>query len=142
MWPSLPRAGTARTRGAPARLAAGRLSGPLALGRRRDLPAQRRPGLQLELLAEVRDPDAVAVLQRVVGAVAVDLDEHPALGDRDPEGQAPEARGQARREGQLAVVVAEAAEARDERQPRSGQRGDVQAVARVVLQVVEVHERR
>ena len=30
---------------------------------------------------------------------------------------------------------------RDERQPAAGQRGDVQAVARVVLEVVQVHQR-
>ena len=41
----------------------------------------------------------------------------------------------------LAVRVPHAAEPGDERDPGAGQRGDVQAVAGVVLEVAQVHQR-
>jgi hypothetical protein len=49
---------------------------------------------------------------------------------------------QARCEAEDAVVVAHPAEPGDGADPRPGERGDVQPVARVVLEVVEVDQRR
>ena len=71
-------------------------------------------------------------------------------GDRDRELAAPEDHaepqpgdpgGQPRREGELAVVVAHAAETGDGDRPAAGQRGDVQPVAGVVVQVLQVGQR-
>ena len=70
----------------------------------------------------------------------VDLYPQPPVAEAQAEGQAGESLGQARREAQHAVVVAHAAEAGDGGDPGARERGDVQAVAGVVLEVVEVDQ--
>ena len=59
----------------------------------------------------------------------------------DPEPQPGDPRRQPRGEDERAVVVAHPAEPGDQRRPGPGEGGDVQPVAGVVLQVVQVHER-
>ena len=70
------------------------------------------------------------------------LDHQPAAAEAEAEAEALEAFGQAGREAQDAVLVAQAAEAADGGDPGARQGGDVEAVAAVVLEVVEVHQRR
>ena len=69
------------------------------------------------------------------------LDLQSAAAEDEAEGEALEPGRQARREAELAAVVAHAAEAGDRGDPGAGERGDVEAVARVVLEVVQVHQR-
>src|SRR5439155_27039600 len=61
--------------------------------------------------------------------------------EKETEGEAFETLREAGSERELAVVVAHAAEPGDGGDPGAGQGGDVNAVARVVLEVMEIHER-
>ena len=77
-----------------------------------------------------------------VGRVALRYVHHqPPAAEEKTEGEAFEERRQARLERQLAVVVAHPADARHGGDPGAGERRDVHAVARVVLEVAQVHER-
>ena len=69
------------------------------------------------------------------------LDLQPAAAEDEAEGEALEPGGQPRREAELAAVVAQAAEPGDGGDEGAGQRGDVETVARVVLEVVQVDQR-
>ena len=81
-------------------------------------------------------PSASAYLAVGVG----DLDPQAPAPDEEGEREPGQALGEPRREADRAVPVAQAAEAADQRDPGAGQRGDVHAVAGVVLQVPQVHQ--
>jgi len=80
--------------------------------------------------------------QRVGDALAADLDPDQAVEEVDPEGQLLDVRRQAGVERERLGVVAHAAQAVDRSDPCARQRAHVHAVADVVLQVLEVHQRR
>ena len=90
----------------------------------------------------MRELERLAVEQRVVRLPLADLDQQLAPMEHQPEREPRERLGQPRLEAERAVVVAHPAEPRDRADPGPGQRRDVQAVARVVLEVVEVDQRR
>src|SRR3954452_732780 len=98
-------------------LRAGRTCGPRA--------AQRRGGGEPEPLIEVSDGEAVALEQAIRGRSVphVDLDQLPA--HLDAEAEALPFGRQARGEADVAVAVAQAAEAGDEREPGAAAGGDV-----------------
>src|SRR5262245_17754979 len=60
---------------------------------------------------------------------------------QEVEDEPVQALRQTGREADVAAPVPQPGEAADERDPGTGERGDVQAVARVVLKVVQVHQR-
>src|SRR5690349_8038066 len=126
---------------APQRLAALRLARARALGERRDPLARRAAGGELDRPAVVLHGERLAVEQRVDRLLLVDVHLEAPTAVDEPEAEPLDPRGQARRERQLAVVVAHAAESRDGGDARSGERRDVHAVARVVLEIAQVHER-
>lgn len=80
--------------------------------------------------------------QPVGGLGGSDLDLEAPVPVAKPEGDALQARWQLRGEPERAAHRAHAAEAGDEGRPRPGQRRQVQPVAGVVLEVVEIHARR
>ena len=90
--------------------------------------------------AVVGDLERRPLEQGVAGLLVGDLDPQPPLAKAHAEGEPGESLGQAGREAELAVVVAHPAESGDGGDPGAGQRGDVQAVAGVVLEVLEVHQ--
>src|SRR6266542_1853441 len=109
---------------------------------------QRRDWLGHGLVG--REPDrlfVVADLERCSGEEGVgclclrDLDFEPSSAEADSEGETWKRRWQSGCEGELAVVVAHAAEAGDGGEPGACERGDVDAVAAVVLEVVKVDQR-
>ena len=87
-------------------------------------------------LAVVLDVQRVAGQQGVGGGVVVDRDAQGAAAVAHAEGQADDARRELRAEAQLAVHRPHSAEAADQRGPRAGEGGDVQAVLGVVLAVL------
>ncbi len=82
------------------------------------------------------------VQQRVRRLVSADVHAQPSAAELDVEGEPVQPLGQARREPQPLAVAAHPAEARHQRHPGTGQRGDVQPVAGVVLQVLQIHQGR
>jgi membrane-associated phospholipid phosphatase len=117
------------------------------LARRRALDGGRDPlhdgraGGDGDRVAVMGDLERGALQQRVRRLRLGDLDLQSAPAEEKAERESLEARRNARREREHAVVVAHAAEAGDGRDPRASERGDVEAVAGVVLDVVQVHER-
>src|SRR5436190_11214479 len=130
-------------RAAGVRLAAGRLF-RLRPGRSslRDLARYHRVGRDRDRLTPVRDLERVAPIEPVVGLALRRLDLQQPAAEEKAERELGNARRQAGGEAEVAVVVAHAAEAGDGREPGPCERRDVDAVARVVLDVVEVHQRR
>src|SRR5262249_29073865 len=117
-----------------------RLAGPRAGRDRRYRELLRLPGRELYPFVVVDDVQRPAVLQQVAGRRVVDLHPQALPPDEEIERQPGDPLGQARREADRAVPVAQAREATDQRDPGAGQRCDMHAVAGVVLQVVQVHE--
>jgi hypothetical protein len=107
-----------------------------------DAPRDRHVRGELDRLAVVGDLERRAVEERVHGLALRHLDLEPPPAEEEPEGEPREPWRQPRHEAELAVVVAHAAEAGDRREPCSGERRDVDPVARVALEVVQVHQRR
>ena len=95
-------------------------------------------GWDLDAVAMVGDQERRPLEQRVGRLVPVELDLESSATEEDAEGEPFEPGRQPGREGEVAVVVAHAAEAGDGGEPRTGERGDVQAVASVAREVVEV----
>src|SRR6266699_209727 len=91
--------------------------------------------------AVVNDLYRLAISERVPGRCASDLDLQGASSRTKGEGESGESLGQPWREAEDTAAVAHAAEAGHERDPGARERGDVQAVAGVVLDVIEVHQR-
>ena len=90
-------------------------------------------------LPVVVDLERVAHQQCVGGLRWLDLDPQlRGLAAAEAECEARQRLRQAGREAEHPVVVAHPAEAGQRRDPGAGQRGDVHAVAGVVLEVVEV----
>jgi hypothetical protein len=58
-----------------------------------------------------------------------------------PEAEALEPRRKPWRKAEGAVVIAQAAKARDRDEPHTRERSDVHSITRVVFEIVEVHER-
>jgi len=79
--------------------------------------------------------------QRIRDAAAVEAHAHPPLEERDPKRHFANLRRQPGAETEPVPIVPHAAETLDERQPRPRGRRQVDAVAHVVLQVAQVHER-
>jgi len=86
--------------------------------------------------------DRTAAQQRVDHALMIEGDLYAPAEEADAEGQAPDPARQAWAEAQRVAVVAHAAQAVNRRDPCPCERAHVHAVADVVLQVVEVHQRR
>jgi len=100
------------------------------------------PGLEEQGLAVVLERQGPASQQPVGDALAADLDLDQAVKEVDPESQLLDVRRQAGVERERLGVVAHAAQAVDRREPRARKRAHVHAFADVVLQVLEVHQRR
>jgi hypothetical protein len=83
-----------------------------------------------------------AAYERVRGTPVVDLDPDLPVEERDPEGEAPDRPRQAWAEAQPIAVMAHATEPLHRREPRSRERAHVHAVADVVLEIVQVDQRR
>ena len=94
---------------------------------------------QLRNAAEFSDRAEAVV---AVGRSSIELRQLqlPPAPDEEGKREPGDAAGQPGREAEGAVRVPEAAEAADQRDPRAGQRGDVDAVAGVVLQVPQVRQ--
>src|SRR6266566_2600117 len=124
------------------RLAPGRLAWRGLVGDgRRDRPSDRLLPGDLDPVAVVRDLELLPFVEGVrrLGLRRLDL-QQPAA-EAEAEGEPLEPDGKLRGEAEEAVVVAHAPEAGDGGEPGAGERGDVDAVAGVVLEVVEVHQR-
>ena len=115
--------------------------GSSTVRRRRDRQRHRLVCADPDRLSVVDDLERPPRDQRVDRLVARDLDHQPALAEAQPEREPGQRRRQPRREAELAAVVAHAAEAGDQPDPGARQRRDVQSVAGVVLEVVEVDQR-
>jgi hypothetical protein len=120
------------------RLASGWLAGPRPGGYCWDGPGLRLPGRQAHRLAVVHDLERVAVGQGVRGLGVPDLRPQAPAADEQGEREPDQALGEPGGEAEGPVQVAETAEAADQRGPGAGQRGDVNPVAGVVLQVPQV----
>ena len=83
-----------------------------------------------------------AAEQGVGHALAADADLDQPAQEAHPEREPADARRKPRTEAERLGVVPHAAQAVHRRQPRSGQRAHVDAVAHVVLEVFDVHQRR
>src|SRR5215475_2069655 len=83
-----------------------------------------------------------AVPQGVGGLLGLDVDAQSQAVPVHREVQPGDAVRELRGEGQHAVVVPHPAEAADQRYPGTGERGDVQAVAAVVVDVPQVEDRK
>ena len=79
--------------------------------------------------------------ERVRRVLGPDVYQQPASTEAEPERQPREVFGQAWGEAERTVVVAHSTESGHRGDPRPGQRRDVQTVARVVLEVVQVQQR-
>src|SRR5262245_37969730 len=121
-------------------LAAGGLTGYGAEGPGGDWEVLGLVSFQGERRAVVGDLQGGPVGQQVTGAGRADFDPQPLPAEHEAEGEAVEAFGQAGREADLPGRVPQAGEAADERDPGTGERGDVHAVTGVVLEVVQVHQ--
>jgi len=89
----------------------------------------------------VRERQGAAALERVRHASVVEPDLDLPVLEADAEREALDLRRQARAETERVAVVAHPAEAVDRGQPRARERSHVHAVADVVLEVVDVHQR-
>ena len=98
-------------------------------------------GFQGELGAVVGDLDRVAVGQLVAGSLLGHLYAHAFCVEEDGEREAGQALRQAGGERHPAIPVTQAREPADEREPGARKRGDVHAVAGVLFQVLQVHQR-
>src|SRR5437588_346408 len=127
---------------APFRLAPGWLPGRLPRRRGRDRARDGIVGRERESLAVVTDLERLPGEQRVGRLPRLHLHPQPATLECQTECEPGDRLGQSRSEAEVPVVTAHAAEAHDDGDPRARERGDVDAVASVVLEVVEVHERR
>ena len=87
------------------------------------------------------DLERGAFTERVRRVLGPDVYQQPASTEAEPERQPREVFGQPRGEAERTVVVAHPAESGDGGDPRPGQRRDVQTVARVVFEVVQVQQR-
>ena len=85
--------------------------------------------------------DRRAVAQRVGRVGRGDREVHRRTTPAQREAEPADSGRQLRSEAELPAVVAHPAEAGDQRDPRAGQRRDVQPVPRVVLEIVQVHQR-
>src|SRR4051812_12303530 len=90
----------------------------------------------------VENLEWLPVEQLVAGAVGGDVDAEPAAAVDEPEREPRQARRQPRSEAERAGFVAHAAEPGDGGEPAAGQRGEMQAVARVEREVAQIDERR
>ena len=101
----------------------------------------RLAGRKRDGLTVVRDLQRVAICQGVRGLGVRNLDPQAAAPDQESECEPGEAIGEYRREAEHPSLVSQATETADQRNPRSGQRRDMQPVPRVVLKVAQVHQR-
>src|SRR6478752_2777641 len=128
-------------RPAAGRPAAGRLVRGRTLGERWDLadgPASRG---ERQRSPEVGDLECLALLELVARLPLRHLDLEAPAADEDAKDEPLEACRQAWCEGEHPAAVAHAPEAGDDRDPGTGKRCDVHAVAGVLLQVVQIHQR-
>jgi len=88
----------------------------------------------------MQDFEWVAAGQDVPGLGVRDLDSQAPAPDDEGEREPCEAVGEPRRGADGPVLETQAAEAVDQRDPGVGQRGDVEPVAGVVLQVSQVDQ--
>jgi hypothetical protein len=88
----------------------------------------------------VGELERCSVEQRVARLSGFDFDLQPPSAKAEAEGQSAQSLGKARGEAEGTGVVAHAAEAGDGDDPGAGERGDVEAVAGVVFEVVEVDQ--
>ena len=112
----------------------------LARGRRRDRAGQRPFSVDRRLLAVMDDLQGGALEQRVGRLLVRDLHQQPPPAEAEAEREPRERLGQAGREAEDPVVVSHPSKPRDGADPCPGERRDVQPVARVVLEVVEVDQ--
>src|SRR5580693_2025099 len=128
-------------RASPQRRPSRRLARGLALGVSGDRAALRTGGGQRQRLFVVADLQRVAVPERVAGLFVRHLHEQPPAAVAEAEAHVGDRVGQGWAEAQPAVVVAHPAQTGDDADPGTRERGDVHAVAGVVLEVVEVYQR-
>src|SRR5581483_9913380 len=117
-----------------------RLTGELrsrSAGRR---PLAALPGalLERERTAVVEHLERLALEELVDRLPGADVDAQAAAAVGEPEAEPCQLRRETGREGQRLAVVSEAAEAGDGDQPGAGERGEVQAVGGVGVDVVQV----
>ena len=89
----------------------------------------------------VEDPERLALRENVPCVGVSYLDPQAPSPEQETEREPGEALGEPRREADHAVPVAQSAESANQGDPGACQRGDVHAVARVVLEVPQVHQR-
>jgi hypothetical protein len=83
-----------------------------------------------------------AAYERVRRVAMVDLDPYLAPEKHDPKREASDRPGQPRAEAQPIAVMAHAAQSLHGREPGARERAHVNAIPDVVLEVVQVHQRR
>ncbi len=88
----------------------------------------------------MEDRERVAVDEPVGGGVRGDLDPQPAPAYRKGDRQTGDVDGQAGREARGALSLTQAGESGREGDPGPSESSHVEAVTRVVLEIVEVHE--
>src|SRR5215218_2595805 len=100
-----------------------------------DVPLARDRPVDQDRLVVVQDLDRVAVHELVGGVAMADSNPNGAVAIAEPELQPGDRVGEPRAERQVAAEVTHPAEPGHGRDPRPGERGDVQPVAGVVHQV-------
>src|SRR5918997_3240192 len=135
-WPSALRLRRPATR----RRAARRLGWGLAGRRLRYRAHYRLIGHEGDVVAVVRDVKWVASEQGVPGLLVVCLYPDPAPPEAEPEGQAGQLLWEPGSEAERAAVVSHAAKPSHRGDPGAGQRGQVNAIAGVVMEVSKVQE--
>src|SRR5215831_11247642 len=113
-----------------------------ALRRRRNRPDDRLGTGQRHRFAVVHERNrSRAVRQRIRRGMRGDVYANRLLAPANREGQPRQPIGEPRRKREWTALIPHAAKTEDERNPCSSERCHVQAIARVVLEIVEVHER-